>query len=193
MDGRRPYREDLKIFNFVDVLNDKGLYIGLLFAYNNDIKNGLLISHFMRKIAEDCSNIRQSINLIKILPICFAKIFFVSDYSGAIAVEHLSGNRFAVVHPEENILIKTNFFVSKLKRFDEARNYFGPQRRFKRIKDLLEQQRDALNLRKIKGILDDSEVKSDSLTEKTLFQLLFDYRSNEFIFVSGDKRKRLKF
>ncbi len=96
-----------------DAINDKGLFIGLTFAYGNKCSNGISSADMVRLVAETCSNIDQAIETFKRVPVCCPKNFFIADKKGGmIIIEHTS-KKFKIVYPEDDVLIQTNHYVDK--------------------------------------------------------------------------------
>lgn len=98
-------------YNADDAINDKGLFVGLTFAYNNNWSYGLSCIHMTKLIAETCSTVREAINVFKKVPLCCPKNFFIADKKGEMAVIEHTSKRFKILYPKEGILIQTNHYV----------------------------------------------------------------------------------
>lgn len=95
-----------------DTINDKGLFIGLTFAYNDKWSYGLSCTHMIKLIAETCETVEDTIQVFKKIPLCCPKNFFIADINGNMAVvEHTSNRRFKVLYPNDDILIQTNHYA----------------------------------------------------------------------------------
>jgi predicted choloylglycine hydrolase len=102
-----------------DAINDKGLFIGLTFAYNDKWSYGLSSTHMIKLIAETCTTVEDALNMFKKVPLCCPKNFFVADKNGGMAVIEHTSKRFKVLYPENDVLIQTNHYVdSELSKED---------------------------------------------------------------------------
>ena len=94
-----------------DALNDKGLFIGLTFAFADEWSYGLVSTHIIKLIAETCATVNDALKVFEKVPLCLPKNFFIADKNGEmVAVEHTS-KKYRVVRPENGILIQTNHFI----------------------------------------------------------------------------------
>ncbi len=94
-----------------DAINDKGLFVGLTFAYADEWSYGVSCIHMTKIIAETCETVKDAIKVFEKVPLCCPKNFFIADKNGDMAtVEHTS-KKFKVVYPKDNILIQTNHYV----------------------------------------------------------------------------------
>ena len=94
-----------------DAINDKGLFIGLTFAYADSYSYGITCTHMIELIAETCATVEDAINVFKKVPLCYPKNFFIADKNGDMAVVEHTSKRFRVVRPKNDILVKTNNYV----------------------------------------------------------------------------------
>lgn len=94
-----------------DAINDKGLFIGLTFAFCDQWSYGLASTHMIKLIAETCSSVEEAIAVFERVPTCCPKNFFIADKDGNMAVVEHTSKRFKVVYPENDILIQTNHYV----------------------------------------------------------------------------------
>jgi len=97
-----------------DLINEKGLYIGLTFAYDNNWNFGLTPPHFMMLIAETCSTVNQALKLTAKTPLATPKNFFIADRHGHMAVVEHTSKEYKVILPEDNKLIHTNDYVNPI-------------------------------------------------------------------------------
>jgi len=98
-------------YNVDDAINDKGLFIGLSFAYKDKWSYGLSCVHMIKLIVETCSTVKDSLRLFKKIPLCCPKNFFIADKNGDMAVVEHTSKRFKVLYPKNDILIQTNHYV----------------------------------------------------------------------------------
>lgn len=102
-----------QIYQVDDAINEKGLFIGITFAYANNLSSGLLPTHVTKIVAEKCSTLDDAINIFRNVPVAVPKNFFIADKFGNVAiVEHMSSYKFKIVYPKGNILIKTNHYLN---------------------------------------------------------------------------------
>lgn len=94
-----------QIYQVDDAINEKGLFIGITFAYANNLSSGILPTHVTKIVAEKCSTLDDAINIFRNVPVAVPKNFFIADKFGNVAiVEHMSSYKFKIVYPKENIL-----------------------------------------------------------------------------------------
>ena len=98
-------------YNADDAINDKGLFIGLTFAYNDNWSYGLSCVHIVKLIAETCSTTEEAIKVFGKVPLCCPKNFFIADKNGKMAVVEHTSKKFKVLYPKDNVLIQTNHYV----------------------------------------------------------------------------------
>lgn len=100
-------------YNEDDIINDKGLFIGLNFALAYKWAYGLRPAHMMKLIAENCHSVDEAVEMLKKVPLCYPKFFFIADRAGKmVVVEHDSKN-IKIREPDNNLLIMTNHFVDQ--------------------------------------------------------------------------------
>lgn len=98
-------------YNADDAINDKGLFIGLTFAYADQWSYGVSCIHMTKIIAEICSTVKDAIKVFEKVPLCCPKNFFIADKNGDMAIVEHTSKKFKVLYPKENILIQTNHYV----------------------------------------------------------------------------------
>jgi isopenicillin-N N-acyltransferase-like protein len=91
-----------------DAINDKGLYIGLTYAYDDNWNYGISPTQMITLISETCSSVGDALSMFKKVPLSFPKNFFIADKKGDMAVVEHTSKRYKVVYPKDNILIQTN-------------------------------------------------------------------------------------
>ncbi len=108
-------------YNVNDAINNKGLFIGLTFAYNDKWSYGLSCVHICKLIAETCSTVKDAIKVFEKIPVCCPKNFFIADKNGdMIVIEHTS-QQFKILYPKNDILIQTNNYIdAELAKEDTA-------------------------------------------------------------------------
>lgn len=94
-----------------DAINDKGLFIGITFAYADQWSYGISSMHMTKLIAENCKTIKDAINIFKNVPLCCPKNFFIADTNGDMVVVEHTSKKFKILYPENNILIQSNHYV----------------------------------------------------------------------------------
>ncbi|MBS3074465.1 linear amide C-N hydrolase [Candidatus Pacearchaeota archaeon] len=100
-------------YNPDDAINDKGLFIGLTFAYSNNWNYGLQCIHFTKLIAETCETVEEAIKIFKKVPACSPKNYFIADrYGDSVIVEHTS-KKFRILRPKKGVLIQSNHYVDE--------------------------------------------------------------------------------
>lgn len=106
-------------YNVDDAINDKGLFIGVTFAYANEWSYGLTCVHMTKLIAETCETVEDAINIFKKVPLCGPKNYFIADKDGNMAIVEHTSKKFKIIRPKENLLIQTNHYVDEeLKKED---------------------------------------------------------------------------
>lgn len=98
-------------YNADDAINDKGLFIGLTFAYADEWSYGVSCIHMTKLIAETCTTVADAIKIFEKVPLCGPKNFFIADQNGDMAIVEHTSKKFKVVWPKDNILIQTNHYV----------------------------------------------------------------------------------
>lgn len=98
-------------YNADDAINDKGLFIGLTFAYADEWSYGVSCIHMTKIIAETCETVKEAIKVFEKVPLCCPKNFFIADKNGDMAIVEHTSKKFKVIYPKDNILIQTNHYV----------------------------------------------------------------------------------
>ena len=98
-------------YNADDAINDKGLFIGLTFAYADEWSYGISCIHMTKIIAETCKTVKEAIKVFEKVPLCCPKNFFIADKNGDMAIVEHTSKKFKVLYPKDNILIQTNHYV----------------------------------------------------------------------------------
>ncbi|MEK7649297.1 MAG: C45 family peptidase [Patescibacteria group bacterium] len=98
-------------YNADDAINNKGLFIGLTFAYADQWSYGVSCIHMTKIIAETCETVKDAIKVFEKIPLCCPKNFFIADKNGDMAIVEHTAKKFKVIYPKDNILIQTNHYV----------------------------------------------------------------------------------
>jgi predicted choloylglycine hydrolase len=98
-------------YNAEDTINDKGLFIGITFAYNNKWSYGLAFKHITQLIAERCSTVAEAIKIFEEVPLSCPKNFFIADKNGDMAIVQHTSKKFKIIRPKNNVLIQTNNYT----------------------------------------------------------------------------------
>jgi len=108
-------------YDTIDVINDKGLFIGITFAYGNTWSYGLSWKDMTKLIGETCSTVNEALEVFKKTPLSIPKNFFIADKKGNMAVVEHNSDKYRVLFPQNGVLIQTNHYVdSELQRVDQV-------------------------------------------------------------------------
>lgn len=99
-------------YDTIDVINEKGLFIGITFAYGNTWSYGLSWRDISKLIAETCSNVDEALKVFEKVPLSVPKNFFIADKNGKMVVIEHNSNKYKVLHPKDGVLIQTNHYVN---------------------------------------------------------------------------------
>jgi|SRR3989344_1905186 len=100
-------------YNADDAINDKGLFIGITYAYADQWSYGISCIHMTKLIAETCETVKDAIKVFEEVPLCFPKNFFIADKHGDMAIIEHTSKKFKILYPKDNILIQTNHYVDE--------------------------------------------------------------------------------
>jgi len=174
-----------------DLVNNKGLFISLTFAYNPKWSYGLTYFHMLRFISEKCSSVEEAIEVFKKVPLDCPKNFFIADKNGKmVVVEHASGRKFKVRYPQNGILIITNHYVDpELAKEDIVLKYLPSHNTFLRYYETLfkiNQRKEDLKLADVIGILGDTKsyvcqnLILNKVHIKTIWTLALDMKRQKY-------------
>ena len=94
-----------------DAINDKGLFIGITFAFADQWSYGISSVHLVNYIAETCETVDDALAVFERIPACCPKNYFIADKNGnMVTVEH-TAKRYKLVYPQDNVLIQTNHYI----------------------------------------------------------------------------------
>lgn len=144
-------------YNADDAINDKGLFVGITFAYADEWSYGLSCIHLTKLITETCSTVEEAIEVLNTVPLCAPKNFFIADKQGNMAVVESTSKKVKTVKPKDNTLIQTNHFVDdELRNEDLVLKYVPFHNTFIRYYETLQKinfEREKLNLNSVIKIL----------------------------------------
>lgn len=109
------------LYDAIDVINEKGLFVGITFAYGNTWSYGLSWNELTRIIGEQCSTVDEALDIFKNIPVSIPKNFFIADKKGNMAVVNHNSNKYKIVYPKDNVLIQTNHYTDpELSKIDRV-------------------------------------------------------------------------
>jgi len=173
-------------YNADDAINDKGLFIGLNFAHNNEWSYGLSCIHMTKLIAETCSAVEEAIKIFEKVPLCCPKNFFIADKNGNMAVIEHTSKKFKVLYPKNGVLIKTNHYVDpELAQEDVVLDENPAHNTFLRYYETLQKvnrRKGKFKLPDVIGILGDAKscVCQNSPKVKTIWSLALDMKNERY-------------
>ncbi len=173
-------------YDTTDLINEKGLFVGITFGYYNYWRFGLTPQHMSQIIAERCSTVREALELIKKIPVATPKNFFIADKSGNMAVvEHVS-KKYKVIYPKKEVLIQTNHYVDpdlakedKVLKIEPKSSTFA---RYNEVTAKLQAKKSSFKFKDIFGILGDTNscVCQNKREIKTIWSLALDMKKSKF-------------
>lgn len=173
-------------YEYLDVINNKGLYATVTYAYNSNWTYGISWEHMLRLIAETCSKVDDVINLFNSVPVSNPKNFFIADKEGRmIVIEHTS-KKFRIVYPQDNLLIKTNHYLHKDLINDDRVLIEKPEHNtFLRYAETLKNVKKIKEILKIEDIIKilgkvDSCVCQNSTNIKTVWTVVLDMKRKKY-------------
>ena len=98
-------------YDAIDVINEKGLFIGITFAYGDHCSYGLSWKEITRYIGEHCASVKEALAVFKEIPIGIPKNFFIADNNGEMAVVEHNASEYRVLYPQDDVLIQTNHYL----------------------------------------------------------------------------------
>ncbi len=144
-------------YNATDAINDKGLFIGINFAYTDKWSYGLSCIHISKFIAETCSTVEESIKVFEKIPVCCPKNFFIADKDGDMVVIEHTSKRFKIIYPKNDILVQTNHYLdSELAKEDTVLSVLPIHNTFIRCHETFQRihlYKNNFNLNKIISVL----------------------------------------
>lgn len=96
-----------------DAINDKGLFVGLTFAFADQWAYGISSIHMTKLIAEKCATIADAERIFNEVPLCCPKNFFIADKNGDMMIVEHTSKKVKFLYPQDDLLIKSNHYVDK--------------------------------------------------------------------------------
>jgi len=182
-----------------DAINDKGLYIGITFAYGAHTSFGLSSGHIRKLIIEKCRSVSEALAMFKKIPVSCPKNFLIADKSGQMAVvEHVSGKNYKIISPENGVLIKTNHYLDPtlikedliLKARPTNSTYI---RYYELLKNINSIGADKIKQNNVSQLILDktSYIRQNSPATKTVWSLSLDMKKGKYDLYYRGKKKRL--
>lgn len=184
-----------------DAINSEGLFIGLTFAHCDKWNHGIETGHIIRFIAENCSNVKEALQIFKKVPICGPKNFFIADKQGNIAVVEHTSKRYKILKPKQGYLIQTNHYIDKELSKEDSILYYKPNtnsfKRYNEVKKAITKNPKKIDLKKIREILlnKKSSVFQKNKEMETIWSLEMDMKKRIYRLywdLERGKRKELK-
>lgn len=192
------YKNDIKnnnlAYDAIDAINDKGLYIGITFAYGNSSKYGLSWKDLVRLISETCETVDDAINVFKKVPLSVPKNFFIADKNGDMIVIEHNSNKFKIIYPKDNMLIKTNHFLDQeFSKFDnvlKSNPYHNTFNRFNAVTNQINKVKEKMSIQKIVDILSDkkNQVRQTGRLY-TIWSLALDMQKQNYYLIRRNDKK----
>jgi predicted choloylglycine hydrolase len=169
-----------------DAINEKGLFISLLAAYNKKWNYGIESIFMTKYIAERCSSVEEAIETFKKTPVFLPMFFFIADKNGKMVVIEHNSKKFKVIYPKDGVLIHTNHYLDKeLKREDIILKVNPSHSSFVRYyKTLMEinKRKEIFNFSDVSKILTDKNLQicQNSKLRKTIWSLAIDAKRRKY-------------
>jgi len=190
-------------YDIDDAINEKGLYIGLTFAYHDGVGVGLSPIHMNQLVAETCSTVEEALATFERVPLAVPKNFFIADSKGDMAVIEHTGIRFKVIRPSNGILIQTNHYLDpELAQEDTVLKHNELSSTYKRYSEALEKltfHKDNIHQIGIEKILKDpqAEILENNRRMETIWSLALDMKGQQYRiywnFFDALREEQLKF
>jgi predicted choloylglycine hydrolase len=183
-----------------DALNNRGLFIGLTFAFADEWSYGLVSTHLIKLIAETCTTVDDALKVFEMVPTCCPKNFFLADKNGNMAVVEHTSKRYKIVRPENGILIQTNHYVdSELTKEDTVLAHVPGHNTFSRYNEVLQRVanlKEQFTFADIMGILGTpgTHVCQNYPDIKTIWSLAMDMQAEQYQLywdLLGEKKSQL--
>ncbi len=186
--GKKNIKNERLIYDAIDAINEKGLYVGITFAHGNSTQYGLSWKDFVKIISETCKGVDEALELFKTIPLSVPKNFFIADKSGKMIVVEHNSNKYKVIYPKDGVLIKTNHFLDpELSRIDNVlrRNpYHNTYKRYKAVLDHINKIKEKINSDKLFEILSDKKNQICQIGNmQTIWSLVLNMKKREYLLV----------
>lgn len=112
MDVEPEAKNPLLYHKPIDIINERGLFVGITYAFHeNKYGIGLPSNKVVQLIAERCEKVEDAIKLVDQVPMANPKNIFIADRFGNMAVVEHTSKEFRVIRPEKGVLVKANHFL----------------------------------------------------------------------------------
>ena len=111
INSEKDVKNKFLFYDTIDIINEKGLFIGITFAYGNTWSYGLCWKDMTRIIGETCSTVDEALKVFKKNPLAAPKNFFIADKKGNFVVVEHNSNKYKVLYPKNGVLIQANHSV----------------------------------------------------------------------------------
>lgn len=182
-------------FSSVDAINERGLFIGLTYAYIDRWNYGLSPTHMIRYIAEHCATTEQALDTFRRIPVAIPKNFFLADAKGDLAVVEHAADSFRIIQPnDDGILIHTNHCIaSDLQKEDRILEYDAASSSFLRYEEAAYLIRNSLNNTRepiLEAIMQILRKSSYVYNERTLWSLALELTKKKILLEWDDSSGR---
>ena len=169
----------------VSGMNDKGLTVGILTAYSEDVSfDGMPSCFLMRKVLQYANNVEEAKEIIIQTKRTGPNIFLLADEKEALVVE-CSATKYALRKPQGGLLYSSNHFLSPVYEKDRKRRKAlesgESEARYKRMEKLLKKRYGQIDVEYGIKILKDDIILKDN----TLHSVIFRPRTLEFSIAQG--------
>jgi predicted choloylglycine hydrolase len=197
IDNAKDIEHNRLFYDAIDAINEKGLYVGITFAHGDSTQFGLSWKDFVKLIGETCKSVDEALELFKTIPLSVPKNFFIADKSGNMVVVEHNSNKYKVVYPKDDILIKTNHFLDpELSLIDNVLKknpYHNTYKRYSAVVGHINKVKDEVNSEKLYEILSDKANQICQVGDmQTIWSLLMNMKSQDYLLVKrGDNEEKI--
>lgn len=169
-----------------DAINDRGLFIGLTFAFADKWAYGLVSTHIIKLIVETCTTVDDALKVFNRVPVCCPKNFFIADKNGDMAVVEHTSRRFRVLYPKDGVLVQTNHYVDpELAKEDTVLIHVPSHNTFLRYAEALQKinaKKDKFKFRDVIRVLGTpgTFVCQNNPKIKTIWSLALDMKNGKY-------------
>lgn len=174
------------VYTVDDAINDKGLFIGITFAFNDKWSYGISSIHMTKLIMESCSKVNDAIDVFSNVPLCCPKNFFIADKKGNMAVVEHTSKKFKVINPTNNLLVHTNHYIDPELSFEDTILIHRPKHssflRYYETIQRINQEKEKFTLSDVINILGDTDsCTCQKLSHiKTVWSLALDMKKRRY-------------
>lgn len=169
----------------VSGMNDKGLTVGILTAYSQDVSfDGIPACFLMRKVLQYANNVEEAKEIIVKSKRTGSNIILLADDKGALIIE-CSATKYALRRPEDGLLFSSNHFLSasyeKDRKRKKALESGDSEKRYEKMEKLLKENSGQIDIEYGIKIL-----RYDIILKKnTVHSAIFLPRTLEFLIAQG--------